>query len=133
MGTGTIVAATAIGTFCLELSSSRTLVLDECLYVPEVRRNLISVSRLGCFGYSFIFTAKLIVKFNNKFVAFGILQDGLYLISSIDSSMNCIENDNAASILSLKRKRDVNLTYMWHLRLDHINIDEINRLVRVGH
>ena len=132
MGTGATIAATAIGTFCLELSSSRTLVLDECLYVLEVRKNLISVLRLGCSGYSFLFTAKLIVKFNNKFVASGILQDG-YVINSIDNSLNCIENDNAASMLSLKRKRDVNPTYMWHLRLDHINIDEINRLVRVGH
>ena len=77
MGTGATVAVTAIGTFCLELSSSRTLVLDECLYVPEVRRNLISVSRLGCSGYSFLLIAKLIVKFNNKFLASGILQDGL--------------------------------------------------------
>jgi hypothetical protein len=130
MGMGATVAATAIGTFYLELSSSRTPVLDECLYVPEVRRNLISFSRLGCSRYSFLFTAKLIVKFNNKFVASGILQDGLYIISSIDNSVNCIENDNAASVLSLKRKRDVNQTYMWHLRLDHINIDMINRLVR---
>jgi transposase InsO family protein len=132
MGTGAIVAATAIGTFCLELSSSRTIVLDECLYVPEVRRNLISVSKLGCSGYSFLFTAKLIVKFNNKFLASGILQDGLYIISSTDNSVNCVENDNATSVLSLKRKRDVNLTYMWHLRLGHINIDRINRLVRDG-
>ena len=131
MGTGATIAATAIGTFCLELSSSRTLVLDECLYVLEVRKNLISVLRLGCSGYSFLFTAKLIVKFNNKFVASGILQDG-YVINSIDNSLNCIENDNAASMLSLKRKRDVNRTYMWHLRLGHLNIDRINRLVRDG-
>ena len=36
MGTGATVAATTIGTFYLELSSSRTLVLEDCLYVPEV-------------------------------------------------------------------------------------------------
>jgi hypothetical protein len=112
MGTSATVATTAIGTFCLELSSSRTLVLDECLYVPEVQRNLISVSRLGCYGYSFLFTTKLIVKFNNKFVASGILQDGLYVTSSIDNSVNCVENNNAASVLSLKRNRDVNPMYM---------------------
>jgi hypothetical protein len=51
MGTSATVAAIAIRTFCLELSSSRTLGLDECLYVPEVRRNLISISKLGCSGY----------------------------------------------------------------------------------
>ena len=36
MGTSATVATTTIGTFYLELSSSRTLVLEDCLYVPEV-------------------------------------------------------------------------------------------------
>ena len=48
MGTCATVAATAIRTFYLELSSSRTLVLENFLYVPEVQRNLVSVSKLGC-------------------------------------------------------------------------------------
>ena len=69
MGTSATVAATAIGTFYLELSSSRTLVLEDCLYVSEVRRNLVSVSKLGWLGYSFLFTSKLVVKFNNKLAA----------------------------------------------------------------
>ena len=38
IGTGATVVATAIGTFYLELSSSRILVLEDCLYVPEVRK-----------------------------------------------------------------------------------------------
>ena len=50
MGTGATVAATAIGNFYLELSSSRTFVLEDCLYVLEVRKNLVSVSKLGCSG-----------------------------------------------------------------------------------
>jgi hypothetical protein len=61
-------------------------------------------SKLGCSGYSFLFIAKLIIKFNNKFLAFGILQDGLYVISSTDNSVNCVENDNATSVLSLKER-----------------------------
>ena len=69
MGTGATVAATANGTFYLELSSTRILVLDDCLYVPAVRRNLVSISKLGCLGYSFLFTSKLVVKFNNKLAA----------------------------------------------------------------
>ena len=78
------------------------------------------------------FTSKLVVKFNNKFVNSSILQHGLYFLSSIDNSINCVENDIAASVLSLKRKRDVNPMYLRHLRLGHINIDQINRLVKDG-
>ena len=66
MGTGATVATIIIGTFYLELSSSRILVLEDSLYVPEVRRNLVLVSKLGCSRYSFLFTSKLVVKFNNK-------------------------------------------------------------------
>ena len=90
IGIGAIVAATTIGIFYLELYSSGTLVLEDCLYVPELRRNLVSISKLGCSGYSFLFTSKLVVKFNNKFVTSGILQDGLYFLSSIDNSINCV-------------------------------------------
>ena len=61
-------------------------------------------SKLGCSRYSFLFIAKLIIKFNNKFLVVGILQDGLYVISSTDSSVNCVENDNATSVLSLKER-----------------------------
>ena len=45
-----------------------------------------------------------------RFVTSSIFQDGLYFLSSIDNSINCVENDIAASVLSLKRKRDVNPT-----------------------
>ena len=69
-------------------------------------------SKLGCSRYSFLFIAKLIIKFNNKFLASGLLQDGLYVISSTDNSMNCVENDNTTNVLSLKRKRDFNPMYM---------------------
>ena len=132
MGTSATFAVTAIGTFYLELSSNRTLVLKDFLYVLEVQRNLVSISKLGCSGYSFIFTTKLVTKFNNKFVTSSNLQDGLYFLSSIDNYIDCVENDNATNVSSLKRKKDVNPTYLWHLRLVHINIDRINRLVRDG-
>ena len=130
MGTGATVVATAIGVFSLELSNNRILILEDCLYVPEVRRNLISVSKLALSGYSFLFNSKLVVKFQNKFVASGIIYDGLYLLN-VDNSLNNIENDDS-NMLSFKRKMDVNPTYLWHLKLGHANIDRINRLVRDG-
>ena len=85
MGTGATAAATAIGTFYLELSSSRTLVLEDCLYVSEVRRNLVSVSKLVCLGYSFLFTSKLVVKFNNKLAAnLRVARDNYFYVGFIN-------------------------------------------------
>ena len=79
------------------------MILEDCLYVLEVRRNFIYVSKLGLFGYSFLFNSKLVIKFQNKFVASRIIYDGLYLLN-VDNSLNNIENDDS-SMLSLKRKR----------------------------
>ena len=114
MEMGATFVATTIRVFSLELSNNRILILEDCLYVLEVRRNLISISKLGLSGYSFLFNSKLVIKFQNKFVASGIIYEGLYLLN-VDNSLNNIENDDS-SVLSLKRKRDVNPTYLWHLK-----------------
>lgn len=132
LGTSATVAAVSIGTFYLELSFNRTLVLEDCLFVPEIRRNLISVSKLFCSGYSLSFSSKVVIKHNNKFVISGNLIDGLYFISPVGNSINCVENETSTYVLPLKRKRDVNQTYMWHLKLGHINLERLNRLVKDG-
>lgn len=124
MGTKATVAAVSVGTYCLMLDGV-ILTLKECLYVPQIRRNLISVTKLVESGYSFLFTNKVVIKLNNKVVAYGVQNNGLYFVNAI-SSLFCVESSN-------KRKREsVIPTYLWHLRLGHINIERINRLARDG-
>lgn len=55
MGTNATIAAVAIGTFILELSNDRTLVLEHCLFILDIHRNLISILKLVSFGYSFFY------------------------------------------------------------------------------
>lgn len=55
--------------------------------------------------------------------------DGLYILSSIDNSINCVENDIVSSVVPLKL---VIPTYLWHLRLSHTNMERIIRLVEDG-
>lgn len=131
LGTSAIVATVSIGTFYLELFFNRTLVLEDFLFVPEIHRNL-SVSKLIYSGYSLSFSSKVVIKHNNKFVIFGNLIDGLYFISPVGNFINCVENDTSTNVLPLKRKRDVNQAYMWHLKLGHINLECLNRLVKDG-
>ena len=50
-----------IGTFRQVLNSAHVLDLDEILYVPFFRRNLISVFRLLLFGYVAILTILVMV------------------------------------------------------------------------
>lgn len=48
----------------------------------------------------------------------------------IADSVNSVEKDADTTVVTLKRKRDVNPTYMWHLTIGSTNMDMINRLVR---
>ena len=55
MGDTTKVAAIIVGAVTLHFSRGKELVLDDCLYVCSVRRNLISVPSVACNGYSILF------------------------------------------------------------------------------
>ena len=74
MGDTSRVAAVAVGVVTLHFEGGKFLVLDDCLYVSEVRRNLVSVSYLSCNGYSSIFNKNSIfVKYNDDIICRGML------------------------------------------------------------
>jgi transposase InsO family protein len=120
----------AIGTCYLTLSSGFVLELEKTFYVPSFSRNLISVSRLVPFGYSFNFSEIYFSLFyKSDCVGNGILSDGLYCINLqnnvIYDSMHvntgtkrCVINDDSSKL--------------WHRRLGHISIERIKRLVNEG-
>ena len=55
MGDTSRMAVVAVGVVTLHFEGGKFLVLDDCLYVPGVKRNLVSVSCLSCNGYSSVF------------------------------------------------------------------------------
>ncbi|RVW72857.1 Retrovirus-related Pol polyprotein from transposon TNT 1-94 [Vitis vinifera] len=120
----------AIGTCYLTLYGGFILELQRTFYVPSFSRNLISVSRLVPFGYSFHFSeTSFSLIYKSECVGNGILSDGLYCIF--------LQNDTTHNSLhvqtSIKRcvvKEDSST--LWHRRLGHISIDRIKRLVNDG-
>ena len=107
------------------------MVLVDCLYVSKVRRNLISVPSLACNGYSILFNKNSsLIKWNDETVCVGSLVDNLYLLNPISPMQQINSNES-----NLKRKVPslMNQTQLWHLRLGHINLDRIYRLVTSGH
>ena len=84
MGDTTKVAAVAVGVVSLHFSGGKILVLEECLYVPSIRRNLISVSCLSCNGFSALFNKNFVsIKYGADEICLGMLVDNLYLIEPI--------------------------------------------------
>ena len=84
MGNTSRVAAIAVGVVTLHFEEGRVLVLNDCFYVPSIRRNLISISYLSCHGYSSLFNKNLVfVKYNDKLICVGMLVDNLYMLEPI--------------------------------------------------
>jgi hypothetical protein len=123
----------AIGELPLEISNGFTLYLYDVLYVPSMRRNLISVSCLYDDGFDCLFGKKqCLITFNDKVVGRALRHDKLYLLS-IRDYINIVSSENNVNVSSSKNKRkridDVS-SKLWHRRLCHILRGRIERLVK---
>ena len=109
------------------------LILEDCLYVPNVRRNLISATQLGRHGYCVILKDNVVIKKDKVFIYSGDIVDGLYIINPNKHELYNSELDNNSHVKSLKRKfPSTSDAYLWHLHLGHINSNKIQRLVQDG-
>ena len=117
----------AIGTYYLILSSGFVLKLEKTFYVPSFSKNLISVSRLVPFEYSFTFSGSSFSLFyKSNCVGNGTLFDGLYCIN--------LQNNATYDLMHVHTgiKRCVineDFSKLWHRILSHISIERIKRLV----
>ena len=107
----------AIGDLSLELVDGFLLKLLDVLFVPTLRRNLISVSCLDDDGYDYHFgNGKCQIVYNNKCVSFAFRQDKIYLLS-LSENVNDVstENKNSSSSMNAtnkqKRVHDVSLKF----------------------
>ena len=125
------VSAVAIGIVVLHFQNNRILVLPDVLYVSNSRRNLISVSKLINNGFTVNFANEVIIKRNNLFICYGDETNGFYVITPIASNKHDMELNNSVVTIPSKRKEPYsNPTILWHMRLGHINLNRINRLVK---
>ena len=100
----------------------RILILKDCLYVPNVRRYLISATYLGKQGYYVIMKDNVVIKKDKVFICSDNIVDGLYILTPDKHELYNFELDNNSHVKSLKRKfHSTNDAYLWHLRLGHIN------------
>ena len=125
VGNGAKVAALAVGTYYLSLPSGLVLELNDCLYVPAICRNIISVSCLDKKGFSFnIKDNSCSFALNDLTYGVARLFNGLYVLD-LDNSPICNINKHL-------KTNDSNQTYLWHCRLGHINENRISKLHQDG-
>ena len=131
LGNGEYVFVMAVG--LVELCfNNKTLCLLDCLFVPDFKRNLVSVSCLVEHGLTVQFNSSVSIKSNNAFICSGLLINGLYFLTPMSYSINAIENTDDEQFPLSKKRKFSNETYTWHLRLGHINSSRIHGLVKSG-
>ena len=122
----------AIEKLPLELNDGFVLKLTNVLYVPSLRRNLISVSRLDDDRFDYYFSNdKCKIMFNHQCVGLAFRQDELYLLSlckNVNSVCDVNEKVSSSNNANRKRKRTPNVSSkLWHCRLGHISRRRIER------
>ncbi|KAL0411733.1 UNVERIFIED_CONTAM: hypothetical protein Slati_3763000 [Sesamum latifolium] len=84
MGNSATAGVLGKGKVLLKLTSGKTLALQDVLYVPSLRRNLISGSLLNKVGLKIVLEAdKVIIIRNGDFIGKGYLSDGLFVLNTI--------------------------------------------------
>ena len=80
LGSEAKVSAVAVGVVRLAFQNNNVLILNNALYVTNIRRNLISVPSLALIGYTCVFGQNVVVKINGSFICSGNLSNGLYFV-----------------------------------------------------
>ncbi|KAF3684209.1 putative phosphoserine aminotransferase, chloroplastic-like [Capsicum annuum] len=100
------------GKICLKMTFGKVLTLNNVLYVPDLRRNLISVSLLDKNGFKCVtVSGKIVVSKGEMYVGKCYLMEGLYKMNVMTVEMN--KSLNSSYLLD---------SYdLWHERLGHVN------------
>ncbi|GKB44075.1 hypothetical protein Tco_0889017 [Tanacetum coccineum] len=121
----------SIGSFDLILPSGMVFVLVNCHLSPSITRGVISLSHLwdNDFLYKFTDYGAILVSKDNLFYFCVISCDGIF-----ETDMhNHVSNEcSIYTCRNKKSKRNLDSTFLWHCRLDHINKKRITKMQHDG-
>ena len=129
MGDGNLVLPKEVGEVHLYFDEFRMIILRDCFYVPNFKRNLISVACLFKDSYYVSFNKNVVICKNKSHICSGWMENNLYFIKPKMYSLLNTEVDNNSKRLKTFQS---NKTYLWHLRLGHIGLNRIQMLVKDG-
>jgi ribosomal protein L15 len=100
MGNATSAPISGKGKVFLKLTSGKTLALSNVLYVPSLRRNLVSGALLNKASLKLIFEAdKVVMSRNGDFVGKGYLSGGLFILN-VDSVSVSVASSSVTAVVS---------------------------------
>ena len=106
LGNGELISAKAIRPVVLFFfENNRTLCLEDCLFAPDFKRNLVFVSCLVEHGLTVQFNSSVSIGSKSSFICSGDLMNNLYFLSPLSYDINAIEIvENEHNHLAKKRK-----------------------------
>ena len=115
------------GKVVLKMTYGKELTLTNVLYVPEIRKNLVSGSLLNSHGFQLVFESdKFVLSKSGMYVGQGYMSGGMWklnVMTIIKSDMN--KASSSAYILESSNQ--------WHSRLEHVNYDTLRKLINLNH
>ena len=115
------------GKVVLKMTSRKELTLTNVLYVPKIRKNLVSGSLLNNHGFRLVFELnKFVLSKSIMYVGQGYMSDGIWklnVMTIIKSYMN--KASTFAYILDSSN--------LLHGRLGYVNYDTLRRLINLNH
>ena len=126
MGNGAKLAALCVGTYSISLPNGLVLDLDNCVYVPSLVKNIISISSLCKKGFSCLINCnECSIYFNEIKYGVGILSNGIYILQT--------NNECSSSNIHNINSNNPNESLLWHSRLGHINETRLTKLYKDGY
>ncbi|GKB54981.1 retrovirus-related pol polyprotein from transposon TNT 1-94 [Tanacetum coccineum] len=111
------------GDVILKMTSEKELKLTNVLYVPEIRKNLVSGWLLNKFGFRLVFESdKFVLSKNQMYVGKGYAVDAMFKLN-VMVVKNDINKMNSSAYL-------IESSNVWHGRLGHVNFNSMRRLIK---
>ena len=126
MGNSSASKVEGKGNVMLKFTSGKTITLTDVLYVPEIRKNLVSGPMLSKKGFKLVFESdRFILTKAGMYVGKGYLADGLFKLNVMVTNALNNNNNNASAYI-------VDSFNLWHARLGHVNKRSIHRMVNLN-
>lgn len=117
-----------IGSVLLTFTSGKCLCLNNVLYVPGIRKNLVSEIVLNNCGYKQVLESdKYILSRHGSFIGFGYICNGM-----IRLNINYPSSDNSICMASSSSNNNFHKYELWHARLGHIHYKRLKDMSKMS-
>lgn len=115
------LAVKGVGSVDIHINQENKIQVKNVLFVPRLAANLLSVSSVVKNGYK--------VTFNNKGCEILNCKGEIICTATLNNNLYIMDTTHSKEVAHLTSSSvDCSNTYLWHLRMGHLNISDIKKL-----